>query len=206
MNPWKHRNLILLCLLYSTFKLAKTKGDLALESHVESPHDSPLVSRGKLTKRETEYLCDNLRLLTLGTENPQHFRELMDEDKNNDFFLWPITRWRMDGIKLAVIYHCEGYAPQVSVEFARKAFPYWCRPTFSEMEEAITSEILKDQPAVKKKPINDDPNDLENMIDDDDDLFPNSLMRYTPDEDESEELMKAWAAMAPSLKADDEDK
>ena len=31
-----------LCLLYSVFKLAKTKGDLALESHVERFDQSPL--------------------------------------------------------------------------------------------------------------------------------------------------------------------
>ena len=32
----------LLGVLFALFKLAKTKGDLALESHVENPGDSPL--------------------------------------------------------------------------------------------------------------------------------------------------------------------
>ena len=41
----KKTYLELLSLLYSIFKLAKTKGDLALESHVERPDESPLFAK-----------------------------------------------------------------------------------------------------------------------------------------------------------------
>jgi chemotaxis protein MotA len=56
----------LLSLLYATFKIAKTKGDLALESHVDNPHESALFQAypGFAKNHEAvEFLCDNLRLL-----------------------------------------------------------------------------------------------------------------------------------------------
>jgi chemotaxis protein MotA len=59
----------LLTLLYAVFKMAKTKGALVLEQHVEKPHDST-------------FFCDYLRLLTLGTDNHHEMETLMDEDLN----------------------------------------------------------------------------------------------------------------------------
>jgi chemotaxis protein MotA len=40
-------------------------------------------------------------------------------------------------IKSGIIAHMQGYAPQVSIEFARKTIPAHLRPTFAELEEAI---------------------------------------------------------------------
>ena len=39
-------------------------------------------------------------------------------------------------MKAGIIAHLQGYAPQVSVEFARKAIGHHNRPTFAEVEEA----------------------------------------------------------------------
>ena len=39
--------------------------------------------------------------------------------------------------KLGIIAHMQGYAPQVSVEFARKALSSHSRPSFTEVEEMI---------------------------------------------------------------------
>jgi len=38
-------------------------------------------------------------------------------------------------IKVGIIGHMQGYAPQVSVEFARKTLAGHIRPTFAEVEE-----------------------------------------------------------------------
>jgi chemotaxis protein MotA len=72
-----------LSLLYSLFKLAKTKGDLALESHVERPDDSSIFSRfpGFNADHHTrEFLCDYLRLLTLGTNNAHEVESIIDAE------------------------------------------------------------------------------------------------------------------------------
>ena len=72
-----------LSLLYSLFKLAKTKGDLALESHVERPDESAIFSRfpGFNADHHTrEFLCDYLRLLTLGTNNAHEVESIIDAE------------------------------------------------------------------------------------------------------------------------------
>jgi chemotaxis protein MotA len=72
-----------LSLLYSLFKLAKTKGDLALESHVERPDESSIFGRfpGFNADHHTrEFLCDYLRLLTLGTNNAHEVESIIDAE------------------------------------------------------------------------------------------------------------------------------
>ena len=79
----KESYLELLSLLYSVFKLAKTKGMLALEQHVENPAESTLFQQFPAfgsDKVALTFLCDYLRLLTLGTENSHEMEALMDEE------------------------------------------------------------------------------------------------------------------------------
>ncbi|MCF4167685.1 flagellar motor stator protein MotA [Zavarzinia compransoris] len=71
----------LLTLLYSVFKLAKSKGMLALEQHVENPHDSTLFNQFPTFAKDhhaVTFLCDYLRLMTLGTENAFEMESLID--------------------------------------------------------------------------------------------------------------------------------
>ncbi len=73
----------LLSMMYATFKLAKAKGNLALEAHIENPHDSELCQNFPgfhNNHHATEFFCDYLRLVTLGTENPHELEALMDEE------------------------------------------------------------------------------------------------------------------------------
>jgi chemotaxis protein MotA len=79
----KESYLELLSLLYSIFKLAKTKGALALEQHVENSQESSLFQRFPrffADHHATVFVCDYLRLLTLGTDNHHEMETLMDED------------------------------------------------------------------------------------------------------------------------------
>jgi chemotaxis protein MotA len=72
-----------LSLLYSLFRLAKTKGDLALESHVEKPDESPLFQKFPKFNSDhhtRDFLCDYLRLLTLGTHNAHEVEAIIDEE------------------------------------------------------------------------------------------------------------------------------
>jgi len=79
----KDNYLELLSLLYQTFKLAKAKGMLALEGHVEHPNDSNLFAQFPSFASDHHaltFMCDYLRLLTLGTDNPHEVEALMEEE------------------------------------------------------------------------------------------------------------------------------
>jgi chemotaxis protein MotA len=73
----------LLSVLYQIFKLAKTKGMLALEQHVEKPDESTLFAQFPKFQRDhhaVEFLCDYLRMLTLGTEDPNEVETVIDAE------------------------------------------------------------------------------------------------------------------------------
>ncbi|MCB9978888.1 MAG: flagellar motor stator protein MotA [Rhodospirillales bacterium] len=73
----------LLSLLYSIFKLARTKGWLSMEQHIENPHDSELFKRFPgfaQNHHATAFLCDYLRIISLGNEDPHKIGDLMDEE------------------------------------------------------------------------------------------------------------------------------
>ncbi|MGE5502975.1 MAG: flagellar motor stator protein MotA [Actinomycetota bacterium] len=205
----------LLSMLYSVFKLAKTKGDLALESHVEKPDESPLFQKFPKFSGDHHtrtFLCDYLRLLTLGTSNAHELEAIIDgeiEAHHKHYheiahavnlmadampalgivaavlgvihtmgsiteppevlghligaalvgtfsgvlmsyaFFAPFARnmqmcFDMDhnyflAMKSGLLAHMQGYAPQVSIEFARKVLPDEIRPTFQELEETVTN-------------------------------------------------------------------
>lgn len=203
----------LLGVLFALFKLAKTKGDLALEAHVENPAESQLFQEFPTFANDhhaIEFVCDYLRLLTLGTKNAYEVEAIMEQElevHHNElhaisgslhsmadglpalgivaavlgvihtmgsiteppevlghliggalvgtFFgilmsyglVSPIANsveqsFNADSsylgcIKTGIIAHMQGYAPQVSIEFARKTLNSNVRPTFSEVEEMV---------------------------------------------------------------------
>lgn len=79
----KEAYLELLSLLYTVFKLAKSKGMLALEAHVEKPDESTLWPKFPIFAGDhyaMTFFCDYLRLLTLGTDNAHELEALIDEE------------------------------------------------------------------------------------------------------------------------------
>ncbi|MCK5445270.1 MAG: flagellar motor stator protein MotA [Rhodospirillaceae bacterium] len=209
----KDHYLELLTLLYSVFKLAKSKGDLALESHVDNPGESTLFAnfpKFQSDHHATEFLCDYLRLLTLGTSNAFEVEAIIDAElevhHEEDATISSAMATLGDGlpalgivaavlgiihtmgsiteppeilghliggalvgtffgilmsygfvspmaqsmekafgsdsqyfscIRTGLLAHMQGYAPQVSIEFARKMLGSTVRPTFTELEEAV---------------------------------------------------------------------
>ncbi|MBM3516788.1 MAG: flagellar motor stator protein MotA [Alphaproteobacteria bacterium] len=203
----------LLILLFQIFRLAKTKGMLALETHLENPAGSPLFqpfSRFLKNKHAVSFMCDYLRLITMGTESPHELEALMDEDIETHHaemaeigaainrvgnglpafgivaavlgvivtmgsiteppevlgaliggalvgtflgvliaygFVPPsganLTKWTDADtkyflcIKAGLLAHLHGYAPAVSIEFARKTLFSHERPSFTELEQAV---------------------------------------------------------------------
>ncbi len=204
-----------LCMLYQVFRLAKTKGDLALESHVEKPEESPIFSAYPSFVKDhhsVAFLCDYLRLLTLGTNNANEVETIIEaeiEAHHHELtevsgaitniadgtpalgivaavlgvihtmgsineppevlghliggalvgtfagvlisygFVGPIGRALeitygsetdyLKCMRTGILAHMQGYAPQVSVEFARKILPPHVRPSFQEVEEAVSN-------------------------------------------------------------------
>ena len=73
----------LLCMMYQVFKLAKTKGMLTLEQHIEKPEESSLFSQFPMFQADhhaTEFFSDYLRLVTLGSDKPYELEALMDQE------------------------------------------------------------------------------------------------------------------------------
>jgi len=73
----------LLSMMFQVFKLAKTKGILALEGHIENPEDSDIFCEFPTFHGDhhaVTFLCDYLRMISLGTENPHELEALMDEE------------------------------------------------------------------------------------------------------------------------------
>ncbi|MDP9127159.1 MAG: flagellar motor stator protein MotA [Pseudomonadota bacterium] len=205
----------LLCMMYQVFKLAKTKGLLSLEKHIENPHDSALFGQFpgfQNNHHATDFFCDYLRLVTLGSDKPYELEALMDEElevhHNEDnsivgainsvadsmpaigivaavlgviHTMGSITEppevlgrliggalvgtfmgvWTAYGVigpmatsmrqileaeskyflclKIGLLAHLQGFAPSISVEYARKALLSDVRPTFIEVEEATSA-------------------------------------------------------------------
>jgi chemotaxis protein MotA len=73
----------LLGLQFTIFKLVQSKGVLALEQHIENPHESSLFQRFptfSANHHAVEFMCDYLRMVTLGTRVPHEMEALMDEE------------------------------------------------------------------------------------------------------------------------------
>ena len=73
----------LLGMQFSMYKLIQSKGILALEQHIENPHDSTLFNRfPNFAKNHhaVEFVCDYMRMVTLGANNVHEIEALMDEE------------------------------------------------------------------------------------------------------------------------------
>lgn len=73
----------LLGLQFTLFKLVQSKGLLALEPHIENPHESSIFTRFPSFSKDhhaVEFLCDYLRMVTLGTNVVHEMEALMDEE------------------------------------------------------------------------------------------------------------------------------
>lgn len=73
----------LMTAMFGIFKMARTKGWLALESHIENPEESELFKSydGLYNNHHAlTFLCDYLRIVSLGNEDPNTMEDLMNEE------------------------------------------------------------------------------------------------------------------------------
>ena len=80
---WKRQDYVdLLTLLFQLTKTMKTKGVIALESHIEKPHESAIFSAyPKIMKDHfaVHFICDTLRMMTMNLEDPHQVEDAMEK-------------------------------------------------------------------------------------------------------------------------------
>ncbi len=73
----------LLSMLLTVFKTARSKGWLVMEQHIENPHESEMFSKFPSFHHDhhaVTFLCDYLRLISLGADKPHEIESLMDQE------------------------------------------------------------------------------------------------------------------------------
>ncbi len=78
-KPADYRDL--LSLLFLLTKTMKSKGVIALESHIETPKESSIFSRyPKILKDHfaVDFICDTLRMMTMNLEDPHQVEDAME--------------------------------------------------------------------------------------------------------------------------------
>ena len=79
-KPQDYRDL--LSLLFLLTKTMKSKGVIALESHIEKPGESTIFTRyPRLTKDHfaIDFICDTLRMMTMNLEDPHQVEDAMEK-------------------------------------------------------------------------------------------------------------------------------
>jgi chemotaxis protein MotA len=84
----------LLSLLFVLTKTMKLKGVIALESHIETPAESPIFSRYPALLKDafaTHFICDTLRVMTMNLADPHQVEDAMESqiDKHSHEALAP---------------------------------------------------------------------------------------------------------------------
>ena len=72
----------LLCLLFLLTKTMKMKGMIALEAHIENPHDSSIFKRCPRIAKDhfaLDFICDTLRMMTMSLEDPHQVESAMEK-------------------------------------------------------------------------------------------------------------------------------
>ena len=71
----------LLSLLFVLTKMMKTKGVIAVESHIEKPTESPIFAKYPKVMKDhfaVDFICDTLRMMTMNLENPHQVEDCME--------------------------------------------------------------------------------------------------------------------------------
>ncbi|GHF27868.1 flagellar motor protein MotA [Kordiimonas sediminis] len=203
----------LLCLLFLLTKTMKSKGVVAIEAHIENPHESRIFNQFPKIEGDhhvVEFICDYVRMMTMSFEDPMQFEDAMNADLEKHhkeehesqhalqtmadglpaigivaavlgiiktmaaisepveilgamvggalvgtflgiflgyLIVGPIANrlnfiLAQDGhfmnlVKVVLVSHLQGNAPQISVELGRRMCPSPCMPGFIELEEAL---------------------------------------------------------------------
>lgn len=81
---WKAQDYMdLLCMMFLLTKLIKTKGVIALESHIENPEESKIFGNFEKVSADhhvVEFICDYLRMTTMNFDDPYQVEDVLLKD------------------------------------------------------------------------------------------------------------------------------
>ncbi len=103
-KPSDYRDL--LSLLFLLTKTMKSKGVIALESHIENPKESSIFSRFPRILKDhfaVDFICDTLRMMTMNLEDPHQVEDAMEKQLEK--------------------HHHEGLAPAHAIQNLADALP-----------------------------------------------------------------------------------
>jgi len=81
----KDAYLQMLGFFFELSKMMRTKGVKEVEQHIDHPHESSLFQKYPLLSKDHHveaFICDNVRLIVMGSGMPNQLDELMDEELN----------------------------------------------------------------------------------------------------------------------------
>ncbi|MCS6627466.1 flagellar motor stator protein MotA [Roseibacterium beibuensis] len=82
-SKWKKQDYKdLLSLLFQLTKTMKSKGVIALESHIEKPAESAIFQKYPKVLKDhfaTDFICDTLRMMTMNLEDPHQIEDAMEK-------------------------------------------------------------------------------------------------------------------------------
>ncbi len=82
-GKWRDKDYLdMLCLMFALIRIVKTKGIIALETHIESPRDSAIFQRyPKILKDHfaVDFICDTLRMMSMNLDNPHQVEDMMEK-------------------------------------------------------------------------------------------------------------------------------
>ena len=82
-NKWKKQDYKdLLSLLFQLTKTMKSKGVIALESHIEKPAESTIFQKYPKVLKDhfaVDFICDTLRMMTMNLEDPHQIEDAMEK-------------------------------------------------------------------------------------------------------------------------------
>ena len=210
-KPEDYKDLLLL--MFLLVKTLRSKGVVAIEAHIENPHESKIFTQFPKIEADhhtVEFICDYVRMMTMSFEDANQMEDAMNADLDRHhkeehepqhalqtmadslpaigivaavlgiiktmgaisepvevlgalvggalvgtflgiflgyLIIGPIAnRYNQilaeDGhfmalVKIILVAHLQGNAPQISVELGRRMCPTHCMPSFLELEEAI---------------------------------------------------------------------
>lgn len=73
----------LLSMMHTILKISRSRGIMELETHIERPYDSPMLQKFPKflqNAKAVTFLCDCLRIITLGNTNVDQLHMLMDKE------------------------------------------------------------------------------------------------------------------------------
>ncbi len=149
--------------IYDLFNKARREGLVSLESDIEEPEKSPILSKNSAFIKNhhvMQFFCDTMRMAVSGME-PFDLDQVLDEIGHKvaaalvGTFLGILLCYGLVGplasnmakaadeehaflhvLRVLIFSFLKGTAPIMAVEVARRAIPGHVRPTFQELEKA----------------------------------------------------------------------